>query len=340
MSDTSPPSPDAPVGRRTTTRLGNRVLTATGLTAAVAALACLAAVQTATTAAAPASSSDTAQLSAAVQAERTAAVNAAKAADTSKSPNTANADAASGASSSTVKVTISNYAFSPASLSVAVGTTVTWTNEDSVPHTVTVTSGPVKFDSGLLQKGQSWSYTFKAAGTYSYYCSVHPDMKGSVTVTPVGTPSPTSSPSPAPSASASPTATPTGGMPGMSGSPTVGGDCYSVQQVLLPLIQHIDTAHLGESPGQQLQDALNLDQYIQTHTVLIENMLNPAVAGGTSVVTSTLTVLLQHIDNAHLSESLGQQLQDLLNTDQYIKTHTVWAQALLAPTANYLTTNC
>jgi plastocyanin len=348
MSDASPPSSGAPVRRRATTRLGNRLLTATGLASAVAAVACLAALQTGTT---PKSSSDSAQLSAstaAAKAERTAAVNAVNAADSANAANarTGAANAVPAASSSSaVKVTISNYAFSPKSLTVSVGTTVTWTNEDSVPHTVTVTSGPVKFDSGLLQKGQSWSYTFRTAGSYSYYCSVHPDMTGSVAVTPVSTPTPTTAPtpSPTPSAGSSPTATPTGGMPGMGGTPTPtsgGGNCYSVQQVLLPLIQHIDSAHLSESLGQQLQDALNLDQYIQTHTVLIENMLNPAVAGGTSVVTSTLTVLMQHIDNAHLSESLGQQLQDLLNPNQYVLTHTVWAEALLSPTVNYLTANC
>ena len=83
----------------------------------------------------------------------------------------------------TKTVMIMNYAYSPASLSVAVGDTVTWTNMDTAPHTVTVTSGPVQFNSGNLQKGQSYSYTFTTAGTYKYYCAVHPDMKASVTVT-------------------------------------------------------------------------------------------------------------------------------------------------------------
>ena len=53
---------------------------------------------------------------------------------------------------------------------------------DTAPHTVTVTSGPVKFDSGTLQKGESFSYTFKETGTYEYYCAVHPDMTASVKV--------------------------------------------------------------------------------------------------------------------------------------------------------------
>ncbi|NMH99376.1 cupredoxin domain-containing protein [Pseudonocardia acidicola] len=76
-------------------------------------------------------------------------------------------------------VTIANYAFSPAALTVPVGTTVTWTNTDSVPHDVS--GGPLH--SPILNQGQSWSYTFSTAGTYSYICSIHPYMNGSVTVT-------------------------------------------------------------------------------------------------------------------------------------------------------------
>src|SRR3954454_21345803 len=89
-----------------------------------------------------------------------------------------------------VAVKIVNYAFAPASLSVAVGTTVTWTNYDTAPHTVTVSSGPVKFSSPSLNKGDTFSYTFKTVGTYSYYCAVHPNMLATVVVTgstPTGT---------------------------------------------------------------------------------------------------------------------------------------------------------
>ncbi|MEO6470686.1 MAG: plastocyanin/azurin family copper-binding protein, partial [Aeromicrobium sp.] len=68
------------------------------------------------------------------------------------------------------------------SLSIAQGDTVTWTNMDSVEHDVTVTSGPTTFHSPMLSKGKSWSYTFSKPGTYSYICSVHPDMRASVAV--------------------------------------------------------------------------------------------------------------------------------------------------------------
>lgn len=76
-------------------------------------------------------------------------------------------------------VTIKDFAFSPASLDVAVGETVTWTNEDSAPHTVTGDDG---IDSGNLALGKSFTHTFKSAGTFSYRCSIHPDMTGAVTV--------------------------------------------------------------------------------------------------------------------------------------------------------------
>ena len=76
-------------------------------------------------------------------------------------------------------VTIKDFAFSPASLEVAVGASVTWTNEDSAPHTVTGDDG---IDSGNLAQGKSYSHAFKTAGTYAYRCSIHPSMTGTVTV--------------------------------------------------------------------------------------------------------------------------------------------------------------
>lgn len=81
-------------------------------------------------------------------------------------------------------VTIQDYAYSPATITVKVGTTVTWTNKDNVEHTVTTDPGaPAAIESGLFGNGKSFSYTFTKAGTYAYHCQPHPYMKGTVTVT-------------------------------------------------------------------------------------------------------------------------------------------------------------
>lgn len=87
-------------------------------------------------------------------------------------------------------VMIQHYAYSPAALTVDQGDTVTWTNHDSVQHDVMVTSGPATFHSPMLAQGQSWSFTFTVPGAYSYVCSVHPDMRASVTLRPKSTPAP------------------------------------------------------------------------------------------------------------------------------------------------------
>lgn len=78
-------------------------------------------------------------------------------------------------------VTMSNLAFSPAAITVSPGSMVAWTNKEDAPHTITSKGGGV-LKSKTLQKGSSFSYTFATAGAYAYYCSVHPNMKGTVTV--------------------------------------------------------------------------------------------------------------------------------------------------------------
>ena len=78
-------------------------------------------------------------------------------------------------------VEIADFAFSPASLTVNAGTTVTWTNHDSVAHQLQSDSGSA-ITSDLLQQGDTVSVTFSTPGTYAYHCSVHPTMKGTVIV--------------------------------------------------------------------------------------------------------------------------------------------------------------
>ena len=82
-------------------------------------------------------------------------------------------------------ITIRNFAFSPATLTVKTGATVTWINDDSAPHTVVSDDGaPVPFASARLATGDSFQQTFTRAGTYTYHCSIHPSMKGTIIVEP------------------------------------------------------------------------------------------------------------------------------------------------------------
>ena len=80
------------------------------------------------------------------------------------------------------QVAIYNYKFSPEVLTVPVGTKVTWTNKDDVPHSV-VSSDKRFPQSGGLDTGDHYSYTFTDAGSYEYFCSLHPFMKGKIVVT-------------------------------------------------------------------------------------------------------------------------------------------------------------
>jgi plastocyanin len=77
-------------------------------------------------------------------------------------------------------VTIESFAFSPKTITVAIGTTITWTNQDTTAHTVTSRNGV--FDSGKMSQGDTFSYTFNEKGDFEYYCTFHPDMTGSVIV--------------------------------------------------------------------------------------------------------------------------------------------------------------
>lgn len=80
------------------------------------------------------------------------------------------------------EVKIDNFSFGPASLTVAVGSTVTWTNRDDIPHTVVSSDDPKVFKSKVLDTDEKFSFTFTKAGTYTYYCSIHPKMTGKVVV--------------------------------------------------------------------------------------------------------------------------------------------------------------
>jgi plastocyanin len=81
---------------------------------------------------------------------------------------------------STIEVKIDNFSFGPVELTVPVGTTVTWTNRDDIPHTVVSTDKV--FKSKVLDTDEKFSYTFSKTGTFPYFCSIHPKMTGKVIV--------------------------------------------------------------------------------------------------------------------------------------------------------------
>ncbi len=92
-------------------------------------------------------------------------------------PADQSADTSAGAQ---VAVSIVNFAYDPSPLTVNVGDTITWTNNDGTAHTVTSSDGSIQ--SGTLQSGQSFSYTFTTPGTFDYHCEFHANMNGQVVV--------------------------------------------------------------------------------------------------------------------------------------------------------------
>lgn len=105
--------------------------------------------------------------------------SASSAAASTATPSTAGPSASKGAAT---KVAIANFAYAPSPLTVGKGTTVTWTNNDAAPHTVTSDGGSGPLRSPTLDRGASYSYRFDSTGTFTYYCTVHPNMHGTVVV--------------------------------------------------------------------------------------------------------------------------------------------------------------
>jgi plastocyanin len=80
------------------------------------------------------------------------------------------------------KITIDNFAFTPAEITVSTGTTVSWVNRDDIPHTITDAADPREFKSSPLDTGDGFTHVFSKPGTYHYFCSLHPHMQGTVVV--------------------------------------------------------------------------------------------------------------------------------------------------------------
>ncbi len=96
------------------------------------------------------------------------------------STSTASTSTASTSTASQNSIAIQNYAFSPSALTIQKGANVTWKNDDSVQHNVVSDSSA--FSSPLLNKGDTYTHQFNNTGTFSYICSIHPYMKGTIVV--------------------------------------------------------------------------------------------------------------------------------------------------------------
>jgi amicyanin len=92
------------------------------------------------------------------------------------------------AAAADAEVTIDNFTFSPQTLTIKAGTKVTWTNRDDIPHTVASTTKA--FKSPALDTDDTYSFTFTTAGSFEYFCSLHPHMTGTVVVEPTGASAP------------------------------------------------------------------------------------------------------------------------------------------------------
>ena len=79
-------------------------------------------------------------------------------------------------------VVIDNFSFGPKTITVPRGTTITWTNKDDDPHTVVSAADPKLFKSAALDTDDSFTFTFNEAGTFQYFCTIHPRMQGTVIV--------------------------------------------------------------------------------------------------------------------------------------------------------------
>lgn len=83
---------------------------------------------------------------------------------------------------SDIQVRIEDFKFAPEKLKVRPGTKVTWVNKDDEPHSATSSEKPKRFDSGVLDSAQSFSFTFTEPGSFAYFCKLHPHMTGVIVV--------------------------------------------------------------------------------------------------------------------------------------------------------------
>lgn len=98
-------------------------------------------------------------------------------------PSVTSAPSIAGESPTPSSIEIKNFSFNPSSITIKAGTTVTWTNNDTVPHDIASDSDGSVFKSQILKTGENFQFTFDKTGTFPYHCGIHPSMQGTVIVT-------------------------------------------------------------------------------------------------------------------------------------------------------------
>ncbi|HWE92285.1 MAG TPA: plastocyanin/azurin family copper-binding protein [Pseudonocardiaceae bacterium] len=134
-------------------------------------------------------------------------------------------------------VTMAHYQFSPTSLTITAGDTVTWTNTDQATHNVVTSSAPASISSGDITTGGSFSYRFTVPGTYSYVCTYHPGMDATITVQPAAASVPVPAPAPTSANRVAPTRTarpPSTGVPVTTVAPSTSAGAAPVATTAPP----------------------------------------------------------------------------------------------------------
>ena len=125
-------------------------------------------------------------------------------------------------------------------------------------------------------------------------------------------------------------------------APAPRGQCSGslATATLMPFSEHLNHAHFGRSPQQQASDIQDADTYVKVHTVLVESMTQPGRDDLFAISDGSLTPFVEHMDHAHFERSPQQQAQDIADTDQYVKFHTVLVEHMLQPTLIAVSGDC
>lgn len=125
-------------------------------------------------------------------------------------------------------------------------------------------------------------------------------------------------------------------------APAPGGACQdSVESgVLMPFSEHLNHAHFGRSPGQQLSDIQDTRTYVSTHVALVQSMAKPLQEAMGTLPQDTTTPFVEHLKYAHIQRPAQQQVSDAEQTDDYALMHTVLAERMTQPGRDALTGDC